>query len=497
MLGHSPLSDAPLSALPLSGGGASYSIAADLGTFALTGVSAGLARGLKAGVTVGTFSVSGINAGLAYGRKMSASVGALSLSGQIANLKHDHKISGGAGSLSFTGNNASLSRGFKLTASLGSFVFTGKTATLLYLPANLGEYIIDDFEATPLVSDLTWEKYEVTSTMTVTRETSNVTEGTYSWRLQGTVDNTHVIGLGSPDVSLATFTIDLSAYTHISMDIHVATMIDDVEYTLTVADSAANSAQATTGGSATGSYTLLVDISSFTSKNECYIFLAGQKATPSAPSGTADVYIDNLLGLSPLVNTLQASKGTFTLSGANANLKSAHTLYNTAGAVVLTGVSAALTKGIRLPASEGSFTLTGVAASFIAPALRIQTDVGSISIAGNNAGLKKGYKTAGAVGSFALSGTAVAFAKTSRTLIAERASFVLTAPVAGIRKGSTMAVSAGSFTLTGVAASFEKVTKITCTVGEIEAFGPPPHLTTTGKFWAARSNRIDRHDIVF
>lgn len=141
--------------------------------------------------------------------------------------------------------------------------------------------LLEGFEATPLVSDYTW--LELTGTATVTRSTSNVTQGTYSWEISGP-DGGLLIS-GSP---LGTATIDLSSYTTIEIDLYGTTTPADIyQFTVGAADFSGQIDTATTSGF-TGSTTLTLDLTTATfDLSDVYISI-------TIGSGPALFYIDNI-----------------------------------------------------------------------------------------------------------------------------------------------------------------------------------------------------------
>lgn len=155
MLGHSALSEAPISTLPAAaGGGATYTLAADAGSFALTGSAAGVLRGWKVAAGAGSYTLTGQAAGVLYGRRLTAGAGAYNLTGQDAATKRGRLMAAGAGSFALTGQTAALLRGLRLTAGAGSFVLSGQAATpaiVRALTAGLGSYALSGQAASLLV----------------------------------------------------------------------------------------------------------------------------------------------------------------------------------------------------------------------------------------------------------------------------------------------------------------------------------------------------------
>lgn len=126
-IGHTYKSAAPTTS------GSPYSLTADLGTFAETGIAAGLARGLKLTSATGAFTETGISAGLVRGYPMVAAVGAFTETGQSAGLAFNRVLTSAVGSMTLTGQAADLvyaSAARTLAADTASFVLTGQDAGL-------------------------------------------------------------------------------------------------------------------------------------------------------------------------------------------------------------------------------------------------------------------------------------------------------------------------------------------------------------------------------
>ncbi len=115
------------------GGGPTYTLGADGGTFALTGAAAGLI----------------------YGRRLQADAGSFALTGAAANLVRGRRLVADSGAFTFTGADATLTYtpvgGYTLVAESGSYTFTGQPANLIYnrvLVAQAGAYALTGSDAT-------------------------------------------------------------------------------------------------------------------------------------------------------------------------------------------------------------------------------------------------------------------------------------------------------------------------------------------------------------
>jgi hypothetical protein len=123
-----------------AGGGADFEVAADGGSFALTGGDAGLAFGRQVVAEGGSFAFSGGDAGLTFGRQVAAEGGTFAFNGGDAALAFNRSLSADGAQFAFTGGEAGLLHNRALTAEGGAFSFTGGDADLIYTP--VGGYIL-------------------------------------------------------------------------------------------------------------------------------------------------------------------------------------------------------------------------------------------------------------------------------------------------------------------------------------------------------------------
>jgi hypothetical protein len=142
----------------------------------------------------------------------------------------------------------------------------------------------------PAWTDIVWLDAASTSGVTVTRTTSHVTEGTYSWRVQGATASFPLFNpSGFQDITAtasSASTIDIDVYvTSINAADFVVLNVQDGTNTILVASSAGQ----------TGAFTLSVDVTGFDFSNLIYAVVVAGDATGSTPlNGACDVYFDNL-----------------------------------------------------------------------------------------------------------------------------------------------------------------------------------------------------------
>ena len=153
--------------------------------------------------------------------------------------------------------------------------------------------------------------------------------------------------------------------------------------------------------------------------------------------------------------SLTAEQGSFTLTGADADLLAGRSLTAEQGSFTLTGADASLLASRELTAEQGSFTLTGADADLTyVTSYSITAEQGTFTLTGADAGLSSGLSLTAEQGSFTLTG-ADASLLASRELTAEQGSFTLTGADADLSYvvGYSITAEQGTFTLTGADAN--------------------------------------------
>lgn len=132
----------------------------------------------------------------------------------------------------------------------------------------------------------------------ITTSSSNVTQGSFSWRWQGTSINSGFSGWGyyvTPDFVTGA---DLSGLDSIKLDVFGATVPASLRFVLYVEDlTDFNSAQDQTADGFSGADTLVVDLSGFTPTQKANCNIQISISNNNGPETSAiDFYIDNLRG---------------------------------------------------------------------------------------------------------------------------------------------------------------------------------------------------------
>ena len=124
--------------VPAAAGGATYTLTADSGSFALTGQDAGLAFNRTLAAASGSFALTGQDAGLAFNRVLSAANGSYALDGQDVTLTYTpisgatYTLGAASGSFALTGQDTGLAFNRVLTADTQSYSLSGDVAGLAF-----------------------------------------------------------------------------------------------------------------------------------------------------------------------------------------------------------------------------------------------------------------------------------------------------------------------------------------------------------------------------
>lgn len=116
--------------------GASYSLTAAAGSYALTSNAAGLSVARRLTASPGAYAITDNSAGLRAARRMTAAAGTYALTGNAATLTYtplsaNYVLTASTGTYNLTGSNAALRVARRLTADAGSYAVTGNAASLL------------------------------------------------------------------------------------------------------------------------------------------------------------------------------------------------------------------------------------------------------------------------------------------------------------------------------------------------------------------------------
>jgi hypothetical protein len=120
-------------------------LAADTGTFTLTGNAATLTSARKIVVSTGTFALTGNAAGLSSARKITAAAGTFTLTGEPVAFRSARSIVAGTGAFTLSGVATSFLVALHMPAGTGVFVLTGNTAGLrtgLGVSPETGQFVL-------------------------------------------------------------------------------------------------------------------------------------------------------------------------------------------------------------------------------------------------------------------------------------------------------------------------------------------------------------------
>lgn len=135
-----------------------YTITADEGTYAITGVAATFVRTYIAPLTPGSYTITGTAANLLTGRYLTggAGVGSYTYTGVATTFLRSYVTPANVGSYVISGVDATLLKTMSLIADIGSYVITGTPTNFKWfrLEPAIGSYIITGQAATFEIADL-------------------------------------------------------------------------------------------------------------------------------------------------------------------------------------------------------------------------------------------------------------------------------------------------------------------------------------------------------
>lgn len=112
--------------------GGAYTLTAEAGSYALTGVAASIVKGYSLNAEAGSFTLTGVAAGIVKGYALDANAGSYTLSGFNASLIKGFVLNADAGGYSLSGSDASIVRGYQLTCDAGSYSVSGGDADIVF-----------------------------------------------------------------------------------------------------------------------------------------------------------------------------------------------------------------------------------------------------------------------------------------------------------------------------------------------------------------------------
>ncbi len=357
----------------------SPSIAADAGSYSVTGTAATLKRALVIAATTTAFAVTGTAATLKQTYLFSADPGAYTITdpvdtrlkrtvpgdhgvytvtGTAASLLRASRLDAAAGAYSVTGTDVTLTQGFPIVADPGSYAVTGTDATLrrdAVMPASSGSYAVSGTDAA-LVRGLA----------------VLASPGSYAWT--GT-DATLTATGGS-----TTLTADPGAYS--------------------IAGTAASLLQASIITAAAGAYTITDPVDTRLRRT-----VPGEHGVYTVTGSAISAHLVKLGGV-----------GEYLINGTAASLVPARMLVASSGSYSVTGTDAALStsSSTSMVAEPGSYAVSGSAAALQQTSI-LGADAGAYSVTGTTAGLLAGRVLTATSGAYVFSGTSATLTEATLT----------------------------------------------------------------------------------
>ena len=154
-------------------------------------------------------------------------------------------------------------------------------------------------------------------------------------------------------------------------------------------------------------------------------------------------------------STLTADSGSYTYTGANADLQRGLIISADSGSYSYTGTNVDLLNGVNLPADSGAYTYTGTAATLtFSPVgdFTLTADSGAYSYTGTNVELQRGLSLAADSGAYTYAGTDAALLR-GLILASDSGAYSYTGTNADLNPGFSLTADSGSYAYTGTNAS--------------------------------------------
>lgn len=133
-----------LLALTAGGGGTTYTLTAQAGSYAISGQAATITRSRLITAQAGAYTYTGQSATITRSRLITAQAGAYTYTGQSATITRSRYIAAQAGAYTYTGQDATITyipsaTVYTLTALPGAYSYTGQSAAITVIPATSGD----------------------------------------------------------------------------------------------------------------------------------------------------------------------------------------------------------------------------------------------------------------------------------------------------------------------------------------------------------------------
>jgi hypothetical protein len=488
-----------------------YSLAADAGSYAVTGTAAGL-------------SVTG---------RLAADAGIFSLAGTAAALRKTSRLVAGSGAFTLTGTSATLVASRVLSAASGTYAITGTSANLVTVPSvylvmggteTEGWFGSEAKGGPDSVTDVTFPDAvpigaAVVVVMSVYQYNPTLSEvsddGGNTWVIDK--QEAAIIGGGSVSASVTLFRSILASPCNVftydatalpagdagrygQLGAYVFNRPDTVNGFFTATP--ASNTQTSTSSVAPGTVTPDTNKSFcvFAGNNRGHTENLKPYVKPSGYTDTdlihseidadgAESAVHNSTTQSGWwfgkhITTYTAETPTFGFAATTSGALSVFAIYNVqgglanavldaeAGSYSVSGTTASLEYGREVAAASGTYALTGAAASLERGYLVVAAG-GSYALTGTAAALRHGYRVGSASGTYTLTG-ASATVLANRLLVALGGSYAITGTAAALQySGSTYTLSAdaGSFAATGTTATLRVTHILTTASGSLAVIG--------------------------
>ena len=499
-------------------------LAADAGSYNITGVAADLDRSLQLEAVAGSYSITGVDAQLSKTKKLEVDAGSYSITGVDTDFAITRHLEAIAGSYSITGVDADFLRDYSFDLDAGSYAITGVDVDALadrYLGTGSSRLIVPDFTTAGDTQKVWTNDASAVDGSTATYAFASA-EGTVdslpslnALRLSGnsyggqltnySVQQVRVriycsaTGTGTPGVRVT------AAYGRNNGSSYFPTITD----TFTIEQATpqwSNWITLTTPPGGWGQENNLVN------NDQISLYIAGIDPTGTLTevrvyeaefelTSISDAYYItgapafNIANRDPLAldagsysitgvdadllktKQLQVDAGSYSITGVDANFALTRSVQAVAGSYSITGVDAELDVARAVDLVAGNYSITGADANFSVN-LSLQLDAGSYSITGVDAELDVVRAVDLVAGSYIITGVDADLTLVSvNELLAESGSYSIGGVAPNLAKDVDLHVDAGSYNITGEAVDTDRALQLKAVTGNYSITGAQAGLT--------------------
>lgn len=341
----------------------------------------------------------------------------------------------------------------KITAEPKALTLKVKAADLVWSAENVVNQLLEDFESSS--ASTPYNTWVSAGSLTRSRVTTNVTQGTYSWRL---TSSSNALGYIITSNNYTTVYKDFSKARFFNIDLNViANSRGNFQIYLYDNNNSEILLYTTTG---TGQQNLTVNLIELINLNPSFNFDKANveiRKPVAAGSGSSTIDIDNMY-LTVVKNDpiLETDNKALTVTSQATTLKRGYNMKADVTAYSATGRPTNFIWQHKMQVTAKAFTYTPQSVG-LKTGHNLTASVKALTVTSINTGLKKGYKLYAAPSAINLTLINIEFgAPSTYTLDTDPTSFSLTTPTVGLRTDHHLNISSKALTSTAIAVGMVK-----------------------------------------